>query len=84
MLSQNVGHYLPRKKAQCVSRMKRSAALLKSLEMYKDEVKMGCHISSTVEGALETLSVYAFDCISCMKHILRDLTHGSFYEIGGF
>jgi hypothetical protein len=64
--------------------MKRSAALLKSLEMYKGEVKMGCHISSAVEGVLETLSVYAFDCISCVKHILRDLMHGSFYEIEGF
>jgi len=42
----------------------------KGLEIYKDEVKLGCHISSDVEEVLEILSEYALDCITCMKHTL--------------
>jgi predicted metal-binding protein len=56
----------------------------KSLEIYKDEVKFGCPIISAVKGVLEILSEYALDCITCMKHTLRDLTNGSLYEIGDF
>jgi hypothetical protein len=52
--------------------------------MYEDEVKLGCQISSAVEGVLEILSEYASYCITRMKHTLQDLTHGSLYEIGGF
>ena len=68
-LCQNVSHYLPSDKAWSVS-WRAKLHRRKNLEVCKDEVKLGCHLSSAVEGVLEILSEYAFDSITHTKHTL--------------